>query len=244
MTVFRPILTASALALTVLAIRPALAADVTIAATGPVIELSVTQRLDSTPDTARIGTGVTTNAPTAQQALRDNAVKMDALVKKIKSLGIADRDIQTSGINISPVYNYRDQSEPQLTGYNASNQVQIDIQDMKNLGSIIDQLVAAGANNLNGPYFSLDNDSEVKNEARKQALTKGRAQALDYARLNGYGDVRVLQVSESLSGDGDYAPQQRGFAKASVMAEAAPTPVQPGQVGTSVTVNITYEMTR
>lgn len=244
MTVFKRILPAGALALALLAIQPAFAADVNVTASGPVIELSITQQLDSAPDTARIGTGVTTNALTAQQALRDNAVKMDALIRKIKSLGIADKDIQTSGINISPVYNYRDQSEPQLTGYNASNQVQIDIKNLAKLGDIIDQMVAAGANNLNGPYFSLENDGEVKNEARKQALEKSRAQALNYARLSGYSDVRVLQVSESLSSNGEYAPQQRSFSKDSIAVTGSPTRVQPGQVGTSVTVNTTYEMTR
>ena len=243
MTISNRILPAAALAILPFVTSQAVAANVNIAATGPVVELSVTQQLDSAPDTARLSTGVTTNAPTAQQALRDNAAKMDLLIKKIKSLGIDEKNIQTSGISISPVYDYRDRSEPLLTGYNATNQVQIEIADIKGLGKIIDQLAAAGANNLNGPYFSLDDDKAVKNAARKQALENGRVQALDYARLNGYSDVRVLQVSESLSDNSDYTAE-RSHALANFAQADVSTPVQPGQVGTSVTVNITYEMTR
>ena len=219
------------------------AANVDVQVSGPVIELSVSERIDSAPDTARMSTGVTTKAPTAQQALRENAQKMDVLVRKIKALGIAEKDIQTSGININAQFDYRQNEEPRLTGYQASNQVQIIVRDIDNLGDMIDALVGAGANNLNGPYFSLEDDNGVKAAARKKAMESGRVQALEYARLSGYENVRIVSISEAISGS---SSMQRGRVANMAMDSMAEqsTPVQPGQVGTSVTVNVTYEMTR
>ncbi len=235
-----PAMLMAASALTFTALSPAHAADVDVQTSGPVIELSISERIDSAPDTARIGTGVTTKAPTAQQALRDNARKMDALVKQIKALGIEDKYIQTTGININPEFDYRNNQEPRLTGYRASNQVQVEVRDIDRLGEMIDAMVSAGANNLNGPYFSLTNDTEVKAMARKSAMERGRAQALEYAKLAGYGNVRILAVSEHISGSS--VVQNSARVRSMAMDEALSTPVQPGQVGTSVRVNVTYEM--
>ncbi len=220
----------------------ATAANVDVQVTGPVIELSVTEQINSTPDTARITTGVTTKAPTAQQALRENAQKMDALVRQIKALGIADEDIQTSGININPQYDYRQNEEPLLTGYQASNQVQIIVRDIDDMGKMIDAIVGAGANNLNGPYFTLEDDNDVKAEARRKAMERGREQAMEYARIAGYQNVRIVSISEAISGMS--SPQSGRVAKMSMDTVEESTPVQPGQVGTAVTVNVTYEMTR
>ncbi len=234
------LVSASVLAATAITAAPAVAADVDIDAKGPVIELSISERIDSAPDTARMSTGVTAKAPTAQQALRDNARKMDALIKQIKALGIEDKYIQTTGININPEFDYQRGEEPRLTGYRASNQVQIEVRDIDRLGEMIDALVSAGANNLNGPYFSLTNDGEVKAMARKRAMERGRVQALDYARLAGYSNVRILAISEHISGS---SPVQKGVMARAMSADMIEsTPVQPGQVGTSVTVQVTYEM--
>ncbi|WP_240330781.1 SIMPL domain-containing protein [Sphingorhabdus sp. Alg239-R122] len=234
------LISASVFTATTLTTAPAVAADVDIDAKGPVIELSISERIDSVPDTARMSTGVTTKAPTAQQALRDNARKMDSLIKQIKALGIEDKYIQTTGININPEFDYQRGEEPRLTGYRASNQVQIEVRDIERLGEMIDALVSAGANNLNGPYFSLTNDGKVKAMARKRAMERGREQALDYAKLAGYSNVRILAISEHISGSSPV--QKRVMARAMSADMAESTPVQPGQVGTGVTVHVTYEM--
>ncbi len=239
---------ATFVAASVLTISPLLSADARAAAVdvqvaGPIIELSVNETIESAPDTARISTGVSTKAATAQAALRENAQKMDAVIRKIKSLGIADKDIQTSGININAEFDYRGNEEPVLTGYRASNTVQLTVRDIDNLGEMIDALVGAGANNLNGPYFTLENDENVKAAARKRAMERGRMQAMDYARLAGYNDVRIVAISEAISGSSQVS-EGYGKIRAQAVSMDVSTPVQPGQVGTNVTVNITYEMVR
>jgi len=222
---------------------PAQAADVQIIAQNPVIELSVSEQINSAPDTASFSTGVQTKAPTATQALRDNSRKAKILIDKLKSLGISEKDIQTTGINLNADYQYdRANKQNRFVGYQVSNQVRATVRDISKLGMILDAMVSGGgATNLNGPYFSIDDDSEVKKLARERALANGKAQALSYARAEGHSGVRILSISEGLRNVSQGSmPMARGL----VSNEAADVPIAPGQVGTTISLSITYEMTR
>lgn len=218
------------------------AANVQITAQNPVIELSVSEQVNSAPDTATFSTGVETKAPTATQALRDNSQQAQKVIAKLKELGIADKDIQTTGINLNADYQYdRENETNRFVGYRVSNQVQATVHDIDNLGKILDALVtSAGATNLNGPHFSIDDDSAVKKLARERALANAKQQAESYAKAAGYTGVRVLSIAEGISNiSPGPMPAPRMMA-----AKAESVPVAPGQVGTSVNLNITYEMTR
>lgn len=103
---------------------PASAADVTVAAQGPVIELSVTETVKGEPDQVEIGAGVTTEAETAVEAMRRNAEQMNRVVARIRSLGIAADDVQTTGINLNAAYDY-ETGRPVFRGYQASNRVSV-----------------------------------------------------------------------------------------------------------------------
>lgn len=223
--------------------HPALAADVQIVAQNPVIELSVSEQVRSAPDTASFSTGVQTKAPTATQALRENSRKAKVLIDKLKSLGIAAKDIQTSGISLNADYRYdRPSQENRFVGYQVSNQVQATVRDIDKLGLILDAIVSdGGATNLNGPHFSIDDDSDVKRLARERALANAKRQALSYARAEGYTGVRVLSISEGLH---NVSHQPMPMARAMVADESINVPVAPGQVGTTISLNISYEMTR
>ncbi len=216
------------------------AADVQIIAQNPVIELSISEQVDSLPDTATFSTGVETKASTATQALRDNSRQAKMMIDKLKSIGVAEKDIQTTGINLNADYKYDRASETnRFVGYRVSNQVQVVVRDIDKLGTILDALVSSGgATNLSGPYFSIDDDSTVTQLARERALTKGRDQAEAYATASGYTGVRVLSIAEGISNN---AP--RPIPAVRMMNEES-VPVAPGQVGTRVNLNITYEMTR
>jgi hypothetical protein len=219
------------------------AAEIHIEAKNPVVELSVTEMVESAPDTATFSTGVENSAPTASAALRANSAQVAKVISQLKSLGIAEKDIQTSGISLSPEYEYVQATQQnRFKGYRVSNQVSVKMRDITKLGTILDQVVASGATNINGPYFSIDDDSGVKKTARAAALANGKAQAESYARAAGFGGVRLLSVSEGLVG------QPMPYVKTGnrMMAEAADAsvPVQPGQVGTSVVLNLQYEMVR
>lgn len=234
-------LVASLLAATIAV--PAIAADVQIVAQNPVIELSVSEQIKSAPDMASFSTGVQTKAATATQALRENSQKANVLIQKLRSLGIAEKDIQTTGISLNADYRYdRPSQENRFVGYQVSNQVQATVRDISKLGMILDAMVSGGgATNLNGPNFAIDDDSEVKKLARERALANAKGQAMNYARAEGYSGVRVLSISEGLH-NVSQGPMPMARAMA---AEASPSvPVAPGQVGTTISLNITYEMTR
>src|SRR6478736_405594 len=172
-------------ALSALAV-PSAAAEVQIQAQAPVVELSVSETVNSTPDVAQIGTGVTTRAQTAKEAVRLNAVAMQKVVDRLKTLGIAAKDIQTSNFNLNAQFTYPNGGgTPVFAGYEASNQVSVKLRQIDKVGDVLDALVAAGATNIFGPNFSLDDDSAAAASARTKAFQRGQAMAQDYARMAG-----------------------------------------------------------
>ena len=230
-----PLLAASFLA------TPA-AAAVQVTSAGPVVELTVTENVEAEPDLVTISAGVTTQAPTAVEAMRKNAQEMTAVIARIKALGVPERDIQTVGVNLGATFDYDQAARRQVfRGYQASNRVSVKLRDVQRTGDVLDALVAAGATDLGGPDWSIDDDTAARAQARRQALETARAQALEYSKASGYNDVRVLEISESVA-----SQPPMPFLRA-VRAEAAAdasTPTQPGMVQAGVTVRITYEMTR
>lgn len=237
--VYRPVVLASAAAL---AATPVAAADIQLQPTGPVIELVISETVRAAPDIARVGAGVTAEAPTATQAMRDNARAMTAVIARLKALGVAEKDIQTSGISLDAQYDYDRQSEKQVfRGYRVSNQVQVVLRKVEMAGSVLDALVEAGATDISGPTFAIDDDGKAQSEARGIAMATGKSRAMEYAKWAGYADIRLLEVSEYQPSAFEPVSVMRNMA----MAEAAPaTPVQPGMVGAGVTITVKYEMTR
>lgn len=222
---------------------PAMAAvDITPSAANPVVELSVTETVLGSPDTATFSTGVTSKAPTAQAALRANSADMEKVIAQIVAQGIKRQDIQTSGINLSADYEYsNDGRPPRFIGYQVTNQVTVRVRQMARLGAILDAVVSNGANNISGPSFSLDDDSAAQRDARDKAMKRAQGQAMDYARRAGFSGVQLLAVSEGIS---NVSPMDMKRAPMEMVAAAPPPPIEGGQVGTSVTVNVTYQMTR
>ena len=159
------------LAATALATSPAIAAEIQVQATGPVIELVVNEQVEVEPDTVTISAGVTNQAQTAQEALSQNSAQMQSVIERLRSLGIPERDIQTTRINLGARFDYDQQTQQQVfRGYQASNQVSVKLRDTEEVGAVLDALVKAGANDINGPSFSVSDDTGPKAEARKRAL--------------------------------------------------------------------------
>ncbi len=230
------------LAMTALAATAAHAAEVQIQAQGPVVELTVNEIVHSAPDVAQIGAGVTTRAPTAQEAVRQNAQAMEQVIAKLRDLGIASRDIQTSNFNLNPQYDFdRNGGSRTFVGYDVNNQVQVKLRDLERAGEVLDALVSAGANNIYGPNFMLEADEAAKREARTRAYQSGQAMAQEYARMAGFSGVRLLEISETFQ---SYGGPQPVMMRADVQEAGASTKIEPGEVGTGVTVTVKYEMTR
>jgi uncharacterized protein YggE len=220
---------------------PAAAAEVQIAATGPVVELSITENVEAAPDIATIGAGVTTTAQTAVDAMRQNATAMTAVIARIKALGIAERDIQTAGINLGAQYDYDQATQRQVfRGYQASNRVSVKLRDIQKTGPVLDALVAAGATDLSGPDWSIDDETAARAQARTAAMKTAQERGMEYARMAGYTGLRLLEISEATE---MRAPMPMIRTQA-FDAKAASTPVQPGMVQAGVTVTVKYELTR
>ncbi len=218
------------------------AAEVDLKATGPVVELSVFESVSVAPDIATIGAGVTTDAPTATEALRQNSAEMQKVVARIKALGVAEKDIQTTGINLNARYDYDQASQRQVfRGYQAANRVSVILRKIGDAGRVLDALVEAGANDLSGPSFALENDDAAKDAARKRAVERAQARAKSYAAMLGYDDARVLAIAETIEGRGPMP--EMAMVKSAGDAVAVP-PVQPGMVSTGISMNITYELVR
>lgn len=220
----------------------ALAANVEIATGGPVVELNVYESVDVAPDTATIGAGVTTEAPTATEALRQNSAEMQKVIARIKALGVAEKDIQTTGINLNARYDYDQATQRQVfRGYMASNRVSVILRKIDDTGRVLDALVEAGANDINGPTFSIDDDTVAKDAARKRAVERAQAQAKAYAAMLGYDGAKVLAISEGLTGNSPM-PQMAEMRLSATKVDAAP--VQPGMVQAGVNISITYELVK
>ena len=163
---------------------PAAAADIQIQATGPVVELSIVEEVEAEPDMVRVSAGVTTDAPTAVEALRLNSQAMQRVIDRLKALRIPERDIQTTGINLNPRWDYDQASQKQIfRGYQVANRVSIKLRGVERTGEILDALVAAGATDLSGPDFSIENDTQAKATARRNAMERAQSQAMEYLSL-------------------------------------------------------------
>lgn len=221
---------------------PAQAAEVSIAAQGPVVELQVSQQVLGEPDKAMVGAGVTTRASTAVEAMRLNATRMDAVLTRLRQLGVPDERVQTAGITLNPQYDYRNNQPPQFLGYDASNTVSIELRDLERVGPVLDTLVAAGATNLSGPVWGIVDDDPQRAQARAAAFRAASKQADDYARMAGYSGARLLAVEEQLGFQQPMHDMLQSAPRA-VMAEAK-TPTRPGRVATQVMLTVKYELTR
>ncbi len=239
----RPGIAVSLVALTFAAPWPLQAAEVQLQATNPVIELNVFEEVEAVPDTVTISAGVLTEAQTAVAALRQNSQDMQRVIDRIKAAGIPERDIQTTGLSLNARYDYdRDGQRQIFRGYQAMNNVSIKFRDVADAGPILDALVEAGANNVNGPSFSVEDDEPYTATARRNAMARAQRQALEYAQVAGYSGVKLLQVSESIRGM--MRPESGAIVVTGARMDAAmPPPIQPGTLGLGVNVAVTYEMT-
>ena len=190
--------------------------------------------IEATPDTATVNIGVETNAPSTQEALNQNNQQTQAVIDQIKNLGVDEKDIQTSGFNIYPTYNTDGQ---QITGYNVSNTVTVKIRDLANAGTLLDQVVSAGANRIYGISFSVDDPTALYDQAREAAVAEARARAEKMAKAAGVSVGKVLVITESLGSTPVVMPIAAGM-----MADASKVALQPGSSSFTAQVQVTFEL--
>lgn len=236
--------------LALLAAAPALAQTVAsgpvVAAGNTLLTVSAEGRTERAPDLAVFNAGVTSQGKTAGEALSANSADMARVLAALKRAGIADRDVQTSQLSLNPIYAQQrplpdgsyDPMGPKIVGYQASNQVTVRQRDLKSFGKVIDTLVEAGANQVNGPSFQMDDGDAAADAARIDAIKKARARAELYARAAGLRVVRILSIAEG----GGYSPPPVYYARAEMAMDKAQAPVAPGEVTTSIGVTVMFEL--
>jgi uncharacterized protein YggE len=205
---------------------------------GTRLDVVATGEVNRVPDIARITAGVITSAPTATAALEQNSRQMTLVRAALKQAGIADRDIQTSSINLYPDYRQDERGgNPTLIGYRASNEVTVRFRDIANTGKILDALVAQGANQISGPMLSVDKPEAALDEARTQAIAGARARAELYARALGKRVGRIVAVSEAAMN-----PYGRGMVAQAVSRDASTNMIEPGEQTLAVSLSVTFEL--
>lgn len=235
----RNLIFASLIALAATAPAAGLAQTAPLAIAGTRLDIVATGEVTRVPDIARVNAGVVTQAPTATAAIEQNARQMARVRAALKRAGIADRDIQTSNINLNPDYRYAENQPPQLTGYRASNEVTVRFRKIEDTGRILDALVSEGANQINGPMLAIDKPEGALDEARQAALTKARQRADLYARATGKRVGRILSISEAGSVGPIYAAVGRA---AGLQDSAQMTKVDPGEQTLSVSLSVSFEL--
>ncbi len=182
------------------------------------------------PDLALVSLGVETYAATVGEASQQNNAKMAAVMAKLKELGIADKDIQTSNFNISFD---RQGPDPSNGQYRVSNMVQLKVRNPEQAGSLIDAMVKAGANQVWGVSFTIEDQAALEAQARAKAVEDARQRGDALAKLESVQLGQVLTINEG----GAMGP---AFAAGAAYGKGADTSISPGEVEVSYQVQVTF----
>lgn len=209
------------------------------------ISVSATGEVYAKPDLAIINFSVVTEKKTVDEALSENATKMNAVVNAIKERGIEDKDLKTTSFNIYPRYEWYGKSEIYptgkrvLVGYEVVQTLEVKIREMKKIGEIIEVATEAGANEVSNLQLTIENQDELKKQARKQAIEKTKDKAKELASQLGVKLGKITSFNES-SETPYYYPLK--FAEMAAPAAGETPQIETGQNKISVTVTITYEI--
>lgn len=217
---------------------PALAQVATInqSISGTRLDIEAAADVTRVPDIAIISAGVVSRSASASGALEDSANRMERVLAALKRAGIKESDIQTGNVSLNPEYRYPQNEPPQLVGYTASNTVNVRFRNIASSGKILDALVAEGANQINGPTFSIERPEEALDEARAKAVAIGRARADLYAHALGMRVVKLVALSESGGGvPAPVPPTPMAFAKAE-------TRIEPGDLKLGLSLHLIFEL--
>ena len=192
------------------------------------------------PDEAQLSTGVVTQSASAAGALSQNARMMNGVIATLQKLGIPQNAIQTSDLSVLPLYQTvrsgNGTTSQKISGYQATNQVTVTIDDLHGLGQAIDALVESGANSLGGISFSIRDPKPLQAQARAAAVHDAMTKASEYAKAAGVQLGPIIAISESGS---EPRPLFRAMAAGAPMAS---TPIATGEQTLSASVTAIFEI--
>lgn len=221
------------------------------------ISVSGEGKIAAKPDVAVLGATIKTEQPALKDAQKENTDASQKVVNFLKLSGIAEKDIRTSFYNIAPQYQYTDcpiahieiypprpcppLPKPRIIGYQVTNAYEIKVRDLGKAGDILEGVVGAGANEVSGLSFGIDDEDALKADARKQAIDDAQAKAKVLARQLGVRLGRIASFSEGGGARPIFYERALAVAKAD-SAESAPVPVEAGEREILANVTIVYEM--
>ena len=221
----------------ILSNHPALAADPS-ATQEHTVTVSGTGEISVAPDVADVVLGVMAQKPTAAEAQSAAATSMTAVVAAVKKSGVADKDIVTINLNLSPVYDYGSGgSAPRLTGYQYANTVKVIVRNVNSVASVVDGAVAAGATTVSGISFRLDDPKAVQAQARQLAMNDARTKADALASAAGVSVKGVATIAEAAV---QTNPVYYSGALDQAKAASVSTPIQTGTTDIVVQVTVSY----
>jgi uncharacterized protein YggE len=226
-------------AVVVLALRPAPVVGAPTTTDAPAIHtitVAGTGTITVVPDIAHVGVGVTITKPTVKAAREAAAKSMTAIIAAVRALGVDEKDIKTTGLNLYPQYN--NGTPPKVVGYTISEQVQVTVRDLDKTGDVVDAAMAKGATDTSGIWFDVADPAKAMNEARSSAVEAARASAQAMAAAAGVNLGSVVSISESQASF-PYPYAERAAGAADV---GTPTPVKPGTQDVQAMVTVVFEI--
>jgi len=161
---------------------------------------------------------------------------MQRVVEALKNQGIPSEHIQTSGLSLTPIY-ARKTEVPSVVAYRSANTFQVQVDELKQVGDVIDACIQAGANQLQGISFDIRDAAGYRSQALQMAAQQARRKGEALAKAAGVKLGRILEIREE--GISVVRPQLERYYAASAKA---PTPMHPGQVRICASVTIRYEI--
>jgi hypothetical protein len=202
----------------------------------PSIRVTGEAAVTANPDQAKIDIGVVTQSEKAESAAAQNASRVDAVLAALRKVLGQRAEIKTISYSVNPNFRYPREGTPTITGYTATNTLQVTLDDLAIVGKVIDTAMQFGANSIQRLQFTLKDESAVQAQALKEAAAKARAKAQTIASALGVNIVQVLEADENVSAG---VPRVFGLAEARAGVAAAPTPVEPGSITVRAIVTLT-----
>lgn len=211
------------------------------------ITVSGTGEIYAKPDLALATFSVQTEKKTVAQAMTENTKKMNQVIDFMKQAGIEEKDLKTTNFNIYPLYEYRTETSiipvtgrRVLVGYEIIQSLEVKMRDLEKVGQIIEGATEAGANQVGDLQFTIDQEDELKKQARQEAISKAKAKAEEIVDQLGINLVRIVSFNESSAAPSYYeALKEAGLG---IGGGGEVPQIETGENKIEVTVSITYEI--
>ncbi|MFJ8826842.1 SIMPL domain-containing protein [Streptomyces sp. NPDC102467] len=199
-------------------------------------------RAATAPDMATVTAGVEATGRTTKEALAAQSRAADALPAAARAAGVADRDISTEHLAVSPVYETDREAggAARVVGYRAAQSFSVKVRDVRRTGELIQRIADAtgDAVRIDAVVFDVADPSRLRAAARAAAHTDAHEKAVQYAKLSGHRLGRLVSLEEGASG----RPRPVEVPPAAFEQSAAKVPVAPGEIEDAVSVTAVYEL--